>query len=44
MIDELLIASLSVNDADIEAMLKGSPGAGKLPCQAASRTSSAKYF
>ncbi|XVJ59897.1 MAG: 30S ribosomal protein S1 [Tepidisphaera sp.] len=29
MIDELLIASLSVNDADIEAMLKGSPGAGK---------------
>ena len=29
MIDESLIASLSINDADIEALLKGSPAAGK---------------
>jgi small subunit ribosomal protein S1 len=29
MIDEMLIASLSVNDAEIEAMLKGTPASGK---------------
>jgi small subunit ribosomal protein S1 len=29
MIDESLIASLSINDADVEALLRGSPAAGK---------------